>query len=75
MRTTDGTSSPHRFNFRATEYLALNGLGRVFIENWRVNDQVLFGLTEPQLIGVGLIIVGITLWIHFDRADRRLLKT
>ena len=64
-----------RSPFLFGEYLALNGLGRVFIENWRVNDQVLFGLTEPQLIGVGLIIVGITLWIHFDRADRRLLKT
>ena len=52
------------------EYLALNGAGRVVIENWRVNDQVLFGLTEPQLIGVGLIVVGVSLWLYFKRADQ-----
>ncbi len=54
------------------EYLALNGIGRIVIERWRVNDQVLFGLTEPQLIGVALVVIGISLWLYFFRADRAL---
>ncbi len=52
------------------EYLALNGAGRIVIENWRVNDRVLLGLTEPQLIGVALVVIGVSLWVHFYRADR-----
>ena len=59
-----------RSPFLLGEYLAANGAGRVVIENWRVNDQVLFGLTEPQLIGVALIVIGASLWIHYYRADR-----
>jgi phosphatidylglycerol:prolipoprotein diacylglycerol transferase len=54
------------------EYLALNGIGRIVIERWRVNDQVLFGLTEPQLIGLALVVIGISLWLYFFRADRAL---
>lgn len=52
------------------EYLALNGAGRIVIEHWRVNEKVLFGLTEPQLIGVGLVVVGLALWVYFYRSDR-----
>jgi phosphatidylglycerol:prolipoprotein diacylglycerol transferase len=47
------------------EYIALNGLGRLFIENWRVNEKVAAGLTEPQWIGAGLIAFGISGWIYF----------
>ena len=51
--------------FLLGEYLALNGAGRIVIEHWRVNEQVLFGLTEPQVIGVGLIAIGTALWLYF----------
>ncbi len=48
------------------EYLTLNGFGRLIIENWRVNDKVAAGLTEPQWIGAGLIALGISGWIYFE---------
>ena len=48
------------------EYIARNGLGRLFIENWRVNEQVAAGLTEPQWIGAGLVAVGVSGWIYFN---------
>jgi len=48
------------------EYLALNGLGRLIIENWRVNEKVAAGLTEPQWIGAGLIALGISGWVYFE---------
>jgi phosphatidylglycerol:prolipoprotein diacylglycerol transferase len=40
------------------EYFALNGLGRIIVEHWRVNPRVAFGLTEPQWIGLCLIALG-----------------
>jgi phosphatidylglycerol:prolipoprotein diacylglycerol transferase len=49
------------------EYLALNGLGRLIIENWRVNEKVAAGLTEPQWIGAGLIALGLSGWIYFKK--------
>ena len=49
------------------EYVALNGLGRLVIENWRVNPKVALGLTEPQLIGLGLITLGVGGWLYFQR--------
>jgi phosphatidylglycerol:prolipoprotein diacylglycerol transferase len=47
------------------EYIALNGLGRIAIEHWRVNPEVALGLTEPQWIGLGLVVLGASGWIHF----------
>jgi phosphatidylglycerol:prolipoprotein diacylglycerol transferase len=47
------------------EYLALNGLGRLWIETLRVNERVAFGLTEPQWIGIGLIVLGMGGWLWF----------
>jgi phosphatidylglycerol:prolipoprotein diacylglycerol transferase len=47
------------------EYLALNGLGRIFIENLRVNPAVGLGLTEPQWIGIALMITGSGFWLYF----------
>jgi hypothetical protein len=35
------------------------------IENWRVNPKVALGLTEPQLIGLGLIALGLGGWVYF----------
>jgi phosphatidylglycerol:prolipoprotein diacylglycerol transferase len=49
------------------EYVALGGLGRLVIENWRVNPKVALGLTEPQLIGLGLIALGVGGWLYFQR--------
>jgi phosphatidylglycerol:prolipoprotein diacylglycerol transferase len=51
------------------EYLALNGLGRIVIENWRVNPVVALGLTEPQWIGVVLVLAGTTGWLFFFRKE------
>ena len=55
----------HRSPFLFGEYIALNGLGRFFIEILRVNPKVLFGLTEPQLVGIGLIVAGVGGWLYF----------
>lgn len=52
------------------EYIALNGLGRLFIEELRINPKVALGLTEPQWIGVGLIVAGIGGWVYY-RAKAR----
>jgi len=56
----------HKSPFLFGEYIALNGLGRIVIENWRVNDPLL-GLTEPQWIGIALIVLGIGGWAHYRR--------
>jgi len=49
------------------EYLAANGLGRIVIEGWRVNPRVALGLTEPQWIGLALILLGVAGWLYFQR--------
>lgn len=47
------------------EYIALNGVGRLVIEIWRVNPRVALGLTEPQWIGIGLIVLGTAGWLYY----------
>ena len=47
------------------EYIALNGFGRIFVEILRVNPKVLRGLTEPQIVGVSLIVIGAGSWLYF----------
>jgi len=47
------------------EYMALNGLGRIVIENWRVNTKVALGLTEPQWIGIALVVLGMGGWLFY----------
>ena len=60
-----------RSHFLFGEYLAWNGLGRFFIEFVRVNPKVALGLTEPQLIGLGLIVFGIAGWVYTrDRPEQ-----
>jgi phosphatidylglycerol:prolipoprotein diacylglycerol transferase len=46
------------------EYVALNGLGRIVIEQWRINEALL-GLTEPQWIGAMLIVLGMGGWLYY----------
>ena len=58
----------HRSPFLFGEYIALGGLGRIVIEHWRVNEPVL-GLTEPQWIGAGLIVLGVAGWIYYYRGS------
>lgn len=57
------------------EYMIANGAGRIVIENLRVNPAVALGLTEPQWIGIGLVIGGIASWVYFQRKDERALAT
>jgi prolipoprotein diacylglyceryltransferase len=52
------------------EYLVINGLGRLWIESFRVNPRVLMGLTEPQIVGALLVIGGGGAWLYF-RYQRR----
>jgi phosphatidylglycerol:prolipoprotein diacylglycerol transferase len=47
------------------EYLIANGLGRIAIETLRVNPRVLAGLTEPQIVGLALIVGGSASWLYF----------
>ncbi len=54
------------------EYMVANGFGRVFIESLRRNPEVALGLTEPQWIGIGLVVAGIACWLHYRREDARL---
>ncbi len=54
-----------RSPFLFGEYIALNGLGRSVVEIWRINQPVAFGLTEPQIIGISLIVLGTTGWLYF----------
>jgi phosphatidylglycerol---prolipoprotein diacylglyceryl transferase len=59
----------HRSPFLFGEYIALNGLGRIFIELLRVNPKVALGLTEPQIVGVMLILTGAGAWLYFQRRE------
>ena len=58
-------SRRRRSPFLFGEYLALNGLGRIVIEHWRVNEKVALGLTEAQLTGLGLMLLGVGGWLYF----------
>jgi phosphatidylglycerol---prolipoprotein diacylglyceryl transferase len=54
-----------RSPFLFGEYMVANGLGRLVIENLRVNPKVLLGLTEPQIVGIALILGGSASWLYF----------
>jgi phosphatidylglycerol---prolipoprotein diacylglyceryl transferase len=60
-----------RSPFLLGEYLALNGIGRIAVEAWRVNPRVALGLTEPQWIGIGLVVIGMGGWLHYRRVQLR----
>jgi phosphatidylglycerol:prolipoprotein diacylglycerol transferase len=55
----------NRSPFLFGEYLVANGLGRLVIENLRVNPKVLAGMTEPQIVGIALILGGSASWLYF----------
>ena len=58
-----------RSPFLFGEYVALNGLGRLFIEHWRINPRVALGLTEPQWIGIALVLLGGAGWFYYARVS------
>ncbi len=60
----------HRSPLLFGEYLAANGLGRFFIEMLRVNPKVALGMTEPQWIGLGLVVAGVSLWLYYRGKPR-----
>jgi hypothetical protein len=35
----------------------------------RVNPKVAFGLTEPQIVGIALIVAGVSSWLYFQRKE------
>jgi phosphatidylglycerol:prolipoprotein diacylglycerol transferase len=53
------------------EYLMANGAGRIVIEQWRVNPEVALGMTEPQWIGVGLVVAGLAGWLFYYQQGRQ----
>lgn len=59
-----------RSPFLFGEYMMWNGFGRFFVEFVRVNDAVLVGLTEPQIIATLLFLSGGALWVHYHRVQR-----
>jgi phosphatidylglycerol:prolipoprotein diacylglycerol transferase len=59
-----------RSPFLFGEYLAFNGFGRIFIEQLRVNPKVALGLTEPQWIGIALVLVGVATTLYFRTQAR-----
>jgi phosphatidylglycerol:prolipoprotein diacylglycerol transferase len=56
------SASPFLFG----EYLMATGVGRLFIEHWRVNERVALGLTEAQWIGVTMAAIGAASWIYYQ---------
>ena len=48
-------------------YLLLAGTERLLIEFIRLNPRLLFGLSEAQLISIGLIIIGVTGFILLNK--------
>src|SRR4029453_8482534 len=54
-----------RSPFLFGEYLVANGLGRLVIEKLRGNPRVFGGWTEPQIVGLALIVGGSAAWLYF----------
>jgi phosphatidylglycerol:prolipoprotein diacylglycerol transferase len=57
----------HHSPFLFGEYIAANGIGRIIIEMLRVNPKVAFSLTEPQIVGICLLVLGAGSWLYFQR--------
>jgi phosphatidylglycerol:prolipoprotein diacylglycerol transferase len=61
----------HKSPWLGGEYLMLTGIGRAVIETLRVNPRVIFGLTEPQIIGFILFVTGLVTWLRFRAQPNR----
>ncbi len=54
-----------------TTYFALYSLGRFFISFFRVNEIVLLGLQESQVVSLAILVVAIPLLIYLPRRQPR----
>lgn len=54
-------------------YAALSGAARVLVEELRINDEVLWGLTAPQMWSLALVAIGAALLIREGRRPSRRL--
>jgi len=52
-------------------FAVLEGLARFLVEFLRINPQVLFGLSQPQLWSLALIVLGLTLVYRVRSTGRR----
>lgn len=50
---------PFRAGWLFSLYLVLNGIERFLIEAIRLNPEVVFGLSQAQLIAIGLVVFGL----------------
>ena len=50
-------------------YLLLSGIARVLVEFVRVNNPVLLGFTEAQLLGFASIAIGVELIVRYRKGD------
>ena len=50
-------------------YLLLSGIARVLVEFVRVNNPVLLGFTEAQLLGFASIAIGVELIVRYRKDD------
>jgi phosphatidylglycerol---prolipoprotein diacylglyceryl transferase len=55
-------------------FLILMGIERLLIEFIRLNPHLIFGLTQAQLISIGLIIYGVILFIIKSKDEKDLIK-
>ena len=55
-------------------YLVLAGTERLLVEFVRRNDDVALGLTQPQLISVGMIVAG-GLWLALASRSRPAVRS
>ncbi len=60
----------HKSPWLGGEYLMLTGSGRFVIEAFRMNPRVVVGLTEAQLIGLTMCLIGVVTWLYYwDQAE------
>lgn len=52
-------------------YAVLSGVARILVEEVRLNQEVLLGLTQPQLWSSALVVIGIALLVQDQRARTR----
>jgi len=48
-------------------YLVIAGFSRFMVEFIRLNPSLAFGLTEAQLVALGMVVAGVAGWIFFSK--------
>lgn len=72
-----GKRARRRFNGEIfSQFLILSGISRLLIEFIRLNPKVVFGLSQAQLISIGLIIIGVVIYmLKSGKTEEQELKT